>query len=103
MSDQEKFEAQGRAYAAVKTARSNVATLTVSLREFSTMLRELSAAIDAFVLDPARRDPGAIKPQYANIQDHLRRLSTERAVFELGEIQEEAAKARLLQEQIEKF
>ena len=103
MSDQEKFEAQGRAYAALKAARANVATLTVSLREFSTVLRELSAAINAFVLDPAQRDPGAIKPQYANIQDHLRRLSTGRAILELEEIREEASKARLLEEQIEKF
>jgi hypothetical protein len=106
MSEQEKYEAQGRAHATLKMHRSNIATLTVSLREYSKTLMELSHAIDAFVRDPGRREPpGAIKPQSENLRDHLRRLNvaTDRADSQLDELFMEAGKARLLQEEIEKF
>ena len=103
MSEQEKFEAQGRAYADLKTAKSNIATLTVALREFSKTLRELSGEIDNLLADPARIEPKAIKPQAENLGDHLRRLDTGSAAFHLSEIHKEATKARFLEEQIAKF
>jgi hypothetical protein len=103
MSDQDKFEAQGRAHAALRAARSNVATLTVALREFSQGLRELSQEIEILVADPARHESGAIKPQAENLGDHLRRLDVGSAAFQLAEICREATKARLLEAEIAKF
>ena len=103
MSDDEKLLAQGRAHAALKTAKSNVATLTVNLREFSETLRELSNEIDLLLGDPARHEPGTTKPQSENLGDHLKRLDTGSAAFWLREIHDEATKVRLLEEQIAKF
>jgi hypothetical protein len=104
MSEQDKFEAQGRAYAALKTATSNAATLTVSLREYSKRLKDLSRAIDTLLHDPAQRDPpGTIKSYYESVMDELRQLETDRAILQIKELHEETSKALLLHEQIEKF
>jgi hypothetical protein len=103
MSDDEKHLAQGRAYAALKTAKSQVATLTVTLREFSKTLRELSNEIEGVLADPARRDPGTTKPQPDNLGTHLRALDTGSAAVQLFDLYKAATEARLLEEQIAKF
>jgi hypothetical protein len=96
MSEQEKFEAQGRAHAALRQAKSNVAILTVSLQETARGLRELSGWIDAF------GEPGKSRSA-SEIENRLRQLSIERGMLQIGELHEEAAKVRLLQEQIDQF
>jgi transposase-like protein len=98
MSDQEKFEAQGRAYAALKEARSNVATLAVALGTHAQTLAQLSHDIQRLVADPARDQLGS-----ETLQRQLREMSNERAILQIGEIFAEAQKAQRLHEQINQF
>lgn len=105
MSESEKYEAQGRAQAGHRAHQANVATLKVTLRSFISEMRELADAMDAFIADPARRDPGAMKPQAENLGDHLRKLGENApgAAFRVADIHREATNARLLAEEIAKF
>jgi hypothetical protein len=102
VSDPEKYEAQGRAHAALKTARSNVATLTLALHEYTQALRRLAKTMDTFVHDPLTTVPRPLG-ELADIQEHLRQLDTERAIRQLEELREETSRVRLLQGQIEQF
>jgi hypothetical protein len=105
MGESEKFEEQGRAHAALREARSTVATLTVSLRQYAETLIGLGAEINRYVADPGKLDPGAHKPQFQNLAEHLQRLQdeTSSAIQRLHDIDGQATRVQLLQKQVDQF
>lgn len=107
MSDRDNFVALGRAHAALKTAKSNVATLAASLGEYSIALGRASYSLDRFLDDPAKYDPAILltdetKPS-PEIQDRLRGLATAQAVLQIAELREEMGRVRQLEEEIDQW
>lgn len=95
MSDQEKFEAQGRAHAALKASKSNVATLSVSLREYAQTLRDLSQGVDRLL---------AGHGDLEILQRQLREMTApHRVIIQAGEFDAESKNVQSLQEQINQF
>jgi hypothetical protein len=103
MSDSEKYEAQGKAHAALKQAKSNVATLNASLAEYARALAEASALVVRFLQDPLLQTPSLIR-----LSEHLKitalALDDPKRVARLvDELAAEAVRVKELQELVDKF
>lgn len=97
MSEEEKFEAQGRAYAELKKARSNVVTLTTSLQESAKDLEEISRDLDRLLGDPEDQRLAL------ELQERLRGISSERIAARIAELDRESQRALLLKRQTDQF
>lgn len=103
LSEAEKFEAQGRAMANLKTAKSKVATLNTILREYADQLRETSGFVSQLIANPAYQTDS-----YIRLSDHLKQIikngvSAEEITKRIDELVDESERARQLQEQIDNF
>lgn len=67
VSESEKYEVQGRAYAELKIAESNAATIRISLIAYSERLKGFDSFLKQFLSDPLA--VGSIK---ALIADHIK-------------------------------
>jgi hypothetical protein len=103
MSDSEKYEAQGRAMAALKQGKGNVATLHSSLAEYARRLSEASALVGRVLRDPLFQTPSFIR-----LSEHLKasllELDDPKRIGRLvDELTAETARVQELQEQVDKF
>ncbi len=62
MSKDEQYIAQGKARDALKQKKSEVATLTTELRQYSKDLAEMSQALDKFLDNPVATIPDYLGP-----------------------------------------
>jgi hypothetical protein len=97
MSDEEKFEAQGRAYAELKQARGNVATLTESLLRSARDLKEIAAGIHRLLEHPEDQETAL------TTQERLKKVNVERLTALIGELDSESQKAAMLQRRTDQF
>jgi hypothetical protein len=103
MSESEKFEAQGRAQAALKQAKSNVATLNTSLNECARQLSEVSSLIAQFVKDPHLKQHGILR-----LSEHLKTSAStlpnpDTITRLVDELVAESTRVKDLQEQVDQF
>jgi len=103
VSESDKFEAQGKAHASLKEARSNIHTITTSLNDYSRCLQELSRLVDRFVKDPHFKNANLIA-----LSEHLKasllQLQEPNAVARLvDELVAESNRSKVLQEQVDRF
>jgi len=98
MSESEKFEQQGKTYAALKNAKSNVATITSALNDYARQMEEVNRLISRLLANPEHRQ------DYILISTHLKQkmesLETERMVKLVEEFAAESAQVRELQQQV---
>ena len=102
MSDAEKFEAQGRAHAALKQAKSNVATIKTKLLAYADKLQETAAMVRRFVETPNENNPHSSIPRAQNVKTHLWPISDDTARL-VDDLAVEATKVQELQSQIDQF
>ncbi len=104
MSESERYEAQGRAHAALKEARSNLATLQTVIKAYIDQLSGTAALGRQFLSDPHHKSA-----TFVPIAEELKRQAqaVEQASGGLGklvdELLEQAARIRELEEQVAKF
>ena len=95
MSESEKFEAQGKAHAALKQGRSNVATINSVLREYGRRLEEIGRLVPRFLAGP--------ELTHNELKKSMENLETERMLKLVDEFKAESAQVSELQEQVDNF
>jgi hypothetical protein len=99
MSERETYEAQGRAHANLKQAKSRLATINTELRGYVRNLEEAGTSITQF-LPTAGRNPHLSD----SIKASIRRASdSERVCSLIDEFVEETKRVAELQEQVDQF
>jgi hypothetical protein len=102
MSESEKYEAQGRAHAELKVAKSNAATIRASLLSYSKRLEEISKFVNQFLSDPL-----AMGSSNRSVAEHLkadcRNLFSSSFESNVDELVKEVKRAAELQDQINNF
>ena len=102
MSDSEKFEAQGRAYAALKEVKSNVDTAGAALHEHARRFGDAKALIERFVADPNQKNESYISPS-EHLKTTIGQLEIGAVAQLVDELKAESVRIAQLQEQIAKF
>lgn len=102
MSESEKFEAQGRAHAALKEARANVATIRVKLAEYVRELAHVSSLISKFASDPLQENSSGI-PLWRHLKTTLQSLNGSSAADLIEELVREKERVEQLEAQIREF
>lgn len=100
MSDAESYEAQGRAHAELKDARSKVATLRASLLAYSRRLEETSSFLKTFLADPLA--VGHI-PASEQVKSDYRNLSSSTFEKYVDDLVSEVKKVNQLQALVDNF
>jgi len=72
MGESEKFEAQGRAHAQLKEARSTIATIEAELLRYSRLFRDLGEPVEQFAHDPAFKNDA-----YISLSGHIKAQATQ--------------------------
>jgi hypothetical protein len=101
MSDAEKFEAQGRAQDALKRARSNAASIKVSLLEHAKTLEETGRLVRQFIDKPTYKNPSHIP-----LAEHLKaqfEVVSHLPILLIDELIKETATVSDLQNQVDQF
>jgi len=102
MSDAEKYEAQGRAHAALKLARSNAATIKSQLLEYAKKLEDDSGMVRRFVDNPTFKHPNSNTPASVNLKEHLS-MGLQNAPELIDQLTKETESILALDEQIRQF
>jgi hypothetical protein len=97
MSEQERFEAQGRAYAALKKAKSNVATISATLDAYRKDVEETARSLGRLIQTPS--NPGAS----ADLTNKLRASDPGKFIELAEELHTEAVTVRDLQDKVDNF
>ena len=100
MSESERFEAQGRAHAALKQARSNAATLRAVLKQHALDLKETAHAVHAIVSGGGRNANAHLS---LGVEQAMARLSTANIPGLIEEMYAEEQRAAELQQQVDQF
>ena len=105
MSESEKFEAQGRAYARAKELRSEIAAVKAEVSRHGKALADLARRTEALVSDPLREETGQMPEAFKVVRamrfegkDSLGTMAT--LVEELHAKAEELSK---LEERVKEF
>jgi hypothetical protein len=102
MSDSEKFEAHGRAYARLKDMKSSAATAKAILLEYSERLDSTNKLVKQFINDPLYKSSS-----YIQLSDHLKgeigRLSVAELANQVDELVYTTKQLIELQAQIDSF
>jgi hypothetical protein len=103
MSESEKFEAQGRAQAALKRSKSNVATINVSLQEHARSFAEVGGLIGQLIRDPLFRNDGVF-PLSEHLKTSVAQLPTPESIASLVDaLVSESMTLKELQKQVDQF
>lgn len=104
MSENEAYEAQGRAHASLKRLKSEIATIKAELLRRNQLLAAVCRMVEQFVVDPARHDPHAPVPQAITIQHHLNHEIDAASMCALvDELVRKSGEMKILEEQIGHF
>jgi multidrug resistance efflux pump len=99
MSERETYEAQGRAHANLKQAKSRLATINTELRGYIRNLEEANGSITQFLAHPERNSH-----LLDSLKQAIRRVSdSERICSLVDEFVGEMKRVAELQEQIDQF
>jgi hypothetical protein len=106
MSEQKTFEAQGRAHAKARQLQSDIAVLTVSLREKATVFSRVNDRIQSFLGSPLAHSQG--RPvddglQLAHDLRHEHSLLTGSIAKLVDEVYTKSRDLAELQKQIDRF
>jgi predicted SAM-dependent methyltransferase len=85
MSESEKFEKQGRAHDALKKAKSNTATLKVSIAQYAKDLHEVANLLSAFAADPTAKSP-SFTPLSEHLKSEIGQLPAQKAVLDMIDV-----------------
>jgi hypothetical protein len=102
MSESEKFEAQGRAHAGLKEAKSNAATIRASLLNYGKRLGEASAFLKQFLADPLTHGANQV-PISECLKGDFRNLKSSSFENNVDQLVAEVKRAQELQQQIDNF
>jgi len=101
MSEDEKFAAQGKAHAALKQGKSNVAMIKTALNDYARNLEEVSRLISRFLADPSQRQNYILDSSH--LKQKMGTLETERMIKLVDEFGAEVAQVNELQRQVDQF
>ncbi len=102
MSESEKYEAQGRAHAELKIAKSTAATVRASLLSYSERLEEFNKFVKQFLKDPLA--VGSIRPLIAeHVKADYRNLISSSFESNVDDLVKETKRIAELQAQIDNF
>jgi hypothetical protein len=104
MSDDEKFKIQGRAHAALKTARSEAGHIKAALRDYAHDIDEVSRLIALFINDPLNTSLSGIplSPHLKNLVEAMTAEGTKAAAL-VGELADTTKRIQELEAQISEF
>jgi hypothetical protein len=103
MSESEKYEAQGRAYARLKETTANVATLKAELGEYVRSLRDVANLVADFINDPEKKNASFV-PLYGHVKDKVEALPGSSTITRrMDDLREQIALMKELKDQVDKF
>jgi hypothetical protein len=102
MGESEKFEAQGRAHAGLKEAKSNAATIRASLLNYGKRLDEASAFLKRFLSDPLAEGYNHM-PISECLKGDFRSIPSTAFESNVDQLVAEVKRAQELQHQIDNF
>lgn len=103
MSENEAYEAQGRAHASLKRLKSEIATIKAELLRRNQELAALARMVDQVVHDPAHQDSGAPVPRVFTLEQRLREIDLASMAALAEELFQKTGQASVLEEQIKNF
>lgn len=103
MSDDDLFATQGRAYAAQKRLKTEVATLKTALMERNRELVAITRSVEEFLHAPDRRDPGAPMPSAGLLSQRMAQFDVASTGSVIEELFRKGIELRLIEEQIKEF
>ena len=104
MTEDEIYEAQGRANAALKKAKSNVAAIHTVLSQHSRSLKEVAALIARLLSDPSYVEPSSHIKLSEHLKQQIQALPEREALAQLVEyFSTESAEVSQLQQQVDEF